>query len=177
MKGFEVLQRLTPSNRAIVTRSLAPLLCGLGLAGSAAASTTTGQMAVSMTIVGSCALSVANMAFGIYTGALVNGSSTLTVTCTNTTTYQISADNGQNSAFIGVWAKYMLGPSNSKLRYHIYTDAARTVEWNNTPGTHEFSGTGTGAAQPIIFYGAIGLGSYTSVPGNYSDTVTATITF
>jgi spore coat protein U-like protein len=144
---------------------------------TAEAATYAGTFAVTMTVAPACSISASTMAFGIYTGTVVNTTTPLSVTCTNTTAYQIGADNGQNSVFIGVYAKYMLGPSSSKLRYHLYTDAARTIEWGTTAGTNEVAGTGTGAPQAITVYGTIGLGSYASVPGSYSDIVTFTLTF
>ena len=133
--------------------------------------------AVTATIAPACTVSAADLSFGMYTGTVINSTTTLTVTCTNSTTYQVGADNGLNAVYIGVWAKYMAGPSGKKLRYHLYTDAARTIEWGSTAGTNEIAGTGAGVAQTITVFGTIGGGSYTSVPGSYSDTVTVTLTY
>lgn len=139
--------------------------------------TVSASMAVSVTVPTNCTISANPLNFGNYTGLVLNGTTTLAVTCTNTTTYQIGADNGQNAQFIGVWAKYMLGPSGNKLRYHLYPNAARSIEWGTTAGTDEVAGTGTGIAQTITVYGTVGAGSYGSAPGAYSDTVTITITY
>ena len=139
--------------------------------------TVTASMAVSTIEPKSCTISTTPLAFGIYSGAVVNATTTLTVTCTNTTPYQIGADNGQNPQFIGVYAKYIIGPSSNKLRYHLYTDAARSIEWGTTAGTNEVAGTGTGGAQTTTVYGTVGAGSYGSAPGSYSDIVTFTITY
>jgi spore coat protein U-like protein len=143
----------------------------------AEAATYLGTFGVTMAVQATCSLSASAMAFGVYTGTVVNATTTLTVTCTKTTAYQIGADNGQHSQYIGVYAKYMAGPSGNYLRYHLYTDAARSIEWGTTAGTNEVAGIGTGAAQTITVYGTIGAGSYASVPGSYSDIVTLTLTF
>lgn len=144
--------------------------------GPATATTTSGTFVVSVTIPKSCTLATSTFAFGAYTGVVINATTTLTVTCTSTTTYQIGANLGLYSAYVGAYAKYMNGPSSNRLRYHIYTDATRSVEWGTTPGTDEVTGTGTGAAQTITVYGTIGAGNY-GIPGAYSDTVTFEITF
>lgn len=131
---------------------------------------------VTMNIQATCTLSTTSMAFGTFTGLDKDATATLTVTCTDTTTYEVGADNGQHSAYIGVYAKYMTGPSTTDLRYHLYTDAARSIEWGSTSGSNEFTGTGTGLAQVITVYGTI-KSNFKAVSGNYADTVTLTITF
>ena len=153
--------------------SLQVILC----ASPGQGATSTAQFNVTATVAPTCLISAADLGFGVYTGTAINTSTTLTVTCTNTTTYQIGGDNGQNSQFVGVYAKYMAGPSSSKLRYHLYIDSARTIEWGSTAGTNEIAGTGTGAAQTITVYGTVGAGSFGAVPGAYTDTVTATVTY
>lgn len=150
------------------------VLCHLA---PATAATATSNITISATVQPTCNISASAMAFGAYTGVVNNASTIITVTCTNTTAYQIGADNGQNSRYIGVYAKYMLGPSGNTLRYHLYTDAARSIEWGTTAGTNEVAGAGTGSPQTITVYGTIGLGSYSSVPGSYSDSVIFTITY
>lgn len=162
-----------------VAKGLVPPLVGLALCipVPARSATAVSNIAVSATVNSFCNLSASPMAFGIYTGAKVDATTTLAITCTNTTGYQIGADGGLNPVYIGVIAKYMLGPPSSKLRYHLYTDAARSIEWGTTAGTDEVAGTGTGLAQTITVYGTIGAGSYGSLAGSYSDTVTFTVTF
>lgn len=133
---------------------------------------------VTATVTTTCSISASNLNFGNYNGTVVNSSTTLSVTCTNKTTYSIGFDNGQHSAYIGAWAKYMMGPSSNLLRYHIYTDCTRSTEWGNTSqGGVQVAGTGTGTAQSIPVCGTIGAGSYGSVPGYYSDTETITLTY
>lgn len=140
-----------------------------------AAYTATGTILVSVTVPKACTIAAGALAFGNYTGTKVDAATTLTVTCTTTTAYQVGADNGVNAQYIGVWAKYMTGPSGSRLRYHVYTDAARSIEWGSTAGSNEVAGTGTGAAQTIPVYGTIGAGSYGSLAGTYTDTITFTL--
>lgn len=143
---------------------------------SVRAATGTSTVALSSNVNSFCTLSAAPMAFAVYSGTRIDTASSLSVNCTNTTTYQIGADNGLNSQFVGVYAKYMAGPSGNNLRYHLYTDSARSIEWGTTAGSNEVAGTGTGLTQAIPVYGTIGAGSYVA-PGSYTDTVTFTVNF
>jgi spore coat protein U-like protein len=58
----------------------------------------------------------------------------------------------------------------------MYSDAARTVNWGNTPATDTVSGTGNGSAQSLTVYGRVPTQA-TPAPASYSDTVTVTINY
>ena len=61
--------------------------------------------------------------------------------------------------------------------YQLYVDAAHTTPWGDgTAGTSMATGGGTGNQQVVNVYGVVPAQT-TPAPGNYSDTITATISF
>jgi spore coat protein U-like protein len=139
---------------------------------SGATSTSTFQ--VTATVASSCSVSATTLAFGNYTLAQLDGSSTITATCTNGTTYTIGLDAG---TFAGATTstRRMTGPSASGLSYSLFSDSGRTTNWGNVTGSW-VSGTGSGAAQVLSVYGRIPASQTASI-GSYADTITVTITF
>jgi spore coat protein U-like protein len=119
-------------------------------------------------------VSAGNLAFGNYTGAQVDATSTITVTCTNSSPYKIGLDAGTGSGAT-VTSRKMTSGGNT-LNYSMYSDSGRTTNWGNTVGTDTVSGTGTGSAQNVTVYGRIPASQLSPV-GSYSDTVTVTVTF
>ena len=70
----------------------------------------------------------------------------------------------------------MTGPASALLGYKLFRDSGRTLNWGNTVGTDTVSGTGNGIAQLLTVYGQVPAGQFPR-PGNYADTITATITY
>ena len=125
---------------------------------------------VSATILSSCLFTSAGvMTFGSYTGLEIDLASSISVTCTNTTPYNLGVDDGQNSTSTYNWA--MIGPGASLLTYQIWRDSQHTEPWADTPGTDTVFGTGTGSAQVVPVYGVVSAG-HLAIPGSYSDTIT-----
>ena len=62
------------------------------------------------------------------------------------------------------------------MGYRLFSNSGRTTNWGNTVGTDTVAGTGSGAVQSLTVYGQIPAGQYLR-PGNYADTITATITY
>lgn len=63
------------------------------------------------------------------------------------------------------------------MNYQLYTDAGHTHAWGDGTGsTTVATGTGTGNPVAIQVYGLVPAQS-TPMPGSYSDTITATISF
>ena len=141
---------------------------------TSSASTATTTFQVTATVAASCTISATNLAFGNYTLAQLDGTSTITATCTNGTTYTVGLDAGTFSGATTLTRK-MTGPSAGGLAYSLYSDTSRTTNWGNASGTW-VSGTGTGAAQTLTVYGRIPANQTASL-GSYSDTVPVTITF
>ncbi len=131
---------------------------------------------VTATVVANCTLSVGSLAFGNYVPtAQTLSTATITVTCTDTTTYNVGLDGGTGSQSSG-YTRYMTGPAGAEVPYHFFSDSGRSTEWGNTVGTDTVAGTGTGSAQTLTVYGIMYTSHYVT-PGSYTDTVTATVTY
>ena len=137
----------------------------------ASAATQTANLGVSANIAGTCSIGVGSMAFGAYSGSVLNSSATFTFNCTSGIGYAISAGNGNN---FSVTRRLTSGGANY-LGYARYTDAARTNSWDATNG-HTIPGSGSGADQTITVYGQIPA-SQSANTGNFNDTVQMTITY
>ncbi|MCL4525890.1 MAG: spore coat U domain-containing protein [Gammaproteobacteria bacterium] len=153
---------------------LSTLMLGL-LSDQPQASTATATFTVSATVAATCTISATNLAFGTYNGALTNANSTVTVTCTNTTPYNVGLNAGTATAAT-VSTRAMTGPSSATLSYGLFQNASYTTNWGDTIGTDTETGTGNGSAQALTVYGQIPAGQYPA-PGAYTDTITATITY
>ena len=151
----------------VIVGALAPVNISSG-------ATSTGNFQVSATVASSCTVAANTVAFGNYTLAQLDGTSTITATCTNGTTYTIGLSAGTFSGATTTTRK-MTVPSASGLSYSLYSDSGRTANWGNVAGSW-VSGTGTGAAQSLTVYGRIPA-AQSALIGSYSDTVTVTITF
>jgi len=66
--------------------------------------------------------------------------------------------------------------STNSVTYGIYSDIARATAWGSLAGA-TIAGTGTGLTQSLTMYGRVPPQSPTPPPGNYSDTLIATITY
>ena len=85
--------------------------------------TVTTTLSVAATVPTACSVSALPLAFGVYMAAQLDATSTISVTCTNTTSYNVGLDNGQ---FGG---RRMNGPASSRLPYQLFRDAARLQNW------------------------------------------------
>lgn len=153
---------------------LSTLALGL-LSGQAQAATATTTFSVTATMMANCTISATNLAFGSYTTALVDATSTISVTCTKSTTYNVGLNAGASTGAT-VTTRKMTGPGGDTLAYGLYQDSAHTINWGNTVGTDTVSGTGNGSAQTLTVYGEVPAGQFVT-PGAYTDTITATITY
>lgn len=148
------------------------------------AGTATSSLSVTATVSANCTISTTPVAFGAYdpivTNATnpLNGTGTVTVTCTNGSAATIALGQGSNAAGGSTDAaplRQMKDAGTDLLAYSLYQDTGRTTIWGNTVATSA-SDTGNGTAQAITVYGSVAAGQ--NVPaGSYSDTVVATVTF
>ena len=145
---------------------------------SNAASTATNAFTVSATVQATCRVAATSLSFGTYTGLQTDATSTISITCTNTTPYNVLLNGGGDGEGGGgsVTNRKMKGPSGATLAYGLYLDAERDDVWGNTIGTNASIGTGNGASQALTVYGRVGAAQYVR-PGGYSDTVTATVSY
>jgi spore coat protein U-like protein len=141
----------------------------------AEAATATTTFAVTATVVATCLISATPLGFGNYTGVIDPATSTVTITCTNTTPYNVGLSAGLATGAT-VTTRSMTGPAAALLGYGLFTNAGHTTNWGLTIGTDTVTGTGNGAAQPITVFGQIPAAEFVA-PGAYTDTITATVTF
>ena len=158
----------------------------LGLGGGIAqAATATTTFTVSVSIAATCTIGVADLAFGPQgvLSANVDQTSTITVTCSNTTPYSVGMDNGLNFSG-GTRRMKDTGAGTTFVNYGLYTDAARSFAWITTASPSSCTGgastcalgTGNGTAQTITLYGRIPAQT-TPAPATFNDTVTAAVTY
>lgn len=154
-------------------------LCGCGFGGIAsAAGTATANFNVTLTVQANCLIATNPLNFGTQgvLGANVDAQTTVSVTCSNTTPYQVGLNAGTGTGAT-VANRLMTGSKTSAtVAYQLYQDSARATVWGNTQGTDTVSGAGTGAAQTINVYGRV-KPQATPAPDTYADTVTATVYF
>jgi len=142
-----------------------------------AAGTSTGAMSVTATVLDSCSVIAAPLAFGSYAStAAVLATSTLTINCSNSTSYTVGLDLGQGTGAT-VASRKMVGPQTTDLlNYQLFSDSARSVAWGPTVGTNTVAGVGTGVSQSLTVYGRIPAGQLLRA-GAYTDTVSVLVTY
>lgn len=162
-------------------KSLRPLLLAattmatlLG-AEAVSAATATSSFQVTATVVATCTVASTNLAFGSYTAAQADQTSTVSVTCTNTTPYTVALGAG-TFADATPATRRMTGPAGAALSYSLFRDNARLQNWGVTTGTDTAAGTGNGASQALTVYGRIEANQFVA-PGTYTDTITVTLTY
>lgn len=163
----------------IALRRAAPLGCALAFAAApAAAQTATDSFSVTATVIDACLIAANDHSFGNYSsvsGSNLDATSTIDVTCTNGTSYDVSLNAGTTAG--GTIAARLMTDGSNTLGYNLYTSAARTTVWGDGTGASAIvSGAGTGALQSLTVYGRVPASQAAPV-GGYSDTVTATVSF
>jgi spore coat protein U-like protein len=146
------------------------------LPGTCSGSNAALSVSVTATVVANCSLSVVDLNFGSISTLASNADTTgsVTITCTNTTPYNIGLSAGTGTGATVAARKMTKGAST--ITYSLYKDATRTTVWGNTVGTNTSAGTGTGTAQTSTVYGRAPPQSIPAA-GTYSDTVIVTATF
>lgn len=151
---------------------------GLLFANSTLAATATTTFKVTATVASSCKVTATDLDFGAYDplAAALDGTSTITATCTAQTPYTIGLDAGLKAG--GTTTRRMTGDDTATtlLSYELYSDTTRTAIWGATAGTTVAQSALTGGALHYTVYGRIPASQY--VPAaNYADTVTVTVTY
>ena len=167
---------------------VAALVCAVLVSGpapfpDARASTANSNLTVQLLVADTCTVNTATLDFGS-TGllaTLIDATTTLSVTCTNTTPYSVGLDNGAN---FSTTRRMRQGATANYIGYALYTDSGRTNAWTTASSsttcttTNSCSlGTGNGAAQSITVYGRVPALGTAPTPGAYTDTVTITVTY
>jgi len=150
------------------------LVAGLATTGAQAQSTT---FNVTTSVGDACSVSATDLGFGAYdplNATNTDATTTLGVTCTLTTTYDVGLDAGTGTGATTTVRVMEFGANT--LNYALYQETGRTTIWGDSVGVDTVSGTGTGASQALTIYGRIpALQSVT--PGAYADLITVTVTF
>lgn len=121
-----------------------------------------------------CSITSSDLTFpavGVLTAA-IQAEASLSVTCTNKTTYSVGIDNGISGT--SPTARKMTSAAGTSITYGLYRNAARTLAWGGSGQTA--SGTGTGGSQTMTVYGIVPVQT-TPAPGTYSDRVVVTLTY
>lgn len=163
---------------ALAIASLSPIAAN---AATYSNGTGTGTFVASITLKANCTISGTALNFGAAVGVLttaVNATNTLTVTCTNTTPYNIGLDNG-TAAGSTTTTRLMAGVTTpaATVPFTMSQDSGHATNWGNTQGTDTLAGTGNGSAQSLTVYGQIPAQAFTPVPQSYTTTITATAYF
>ncbi|MDN7673898.1 spore coat U domain-containing protein [Burkholderia oklahomensis] len=147
----------------------------------ATAATATATFTVSLTIQANCTISANPLSFGT-NGVLataVNQQTTLSVTCSNSTPYNVGLDAGSvpgSAVSSRLLAGTATGNTSTTVGFQLYQDSSHATVWGNTVDTDTVSGTGNGSAQTLNVYGQVPAQT-TPQPDTYQSTITATITF
>lgn len=139
----------------------------------------TSNFDVTMKIIADCTIASNALDFGQSQGVLatsVSVNTTLSVTCTNTTLYNVGLNAGTGTGSTTA-ARVMsgTGANTSTVAFNLY-QAAGATNWGNSQGTDTRSGTGTGSAQTLTVYGVVPAQA-TPQPDTYKSTITATVYF
>lgn len=144
------------------------------------AASATSSFNVTTTVIDVCAVSTANLGFGTYNpiaGTVLDGATTITVTCTLGTPYNVQLDPGTHGGgSVSTRAMQRTSGGTETIDYSLFRDAGRTQNWGQTDNTDTVTATGTGVSQDHTVYGRIPASE--NVPtGDYSDTVNVTVSY
>jgi len=145
--------------------------------GPAIAGDDTDTFTVTANVLATCEITANDLDFGDYNPVAatnLDASTTLSLTCTNGTPYQVSLDLG-DGAGASAAQRYMVNGGDS-LGYTLYRNAGRTLVWGETLGADTLAGTGTGSAAAIDIFGRVPM-QQAAPAGAYSDTITVTVTW
>jgi len=169
----------SPIARHLVAAFIGAALASPGWAAVYGNGSKTSSFDVTMKIVADCTIAANPLDFGQTQGVLsaaVRVNTTLNVTCSNSTPYNIglSAGTGAGSS---ATTRYLsgTGANTATVQYNLYQSNGG-AQWGNTQGSDTVSGTGNGQAQNLTVYGEIPAQT-TPAPDTYKSTVTATVFF
>jgi len=152
---------------------------GTVAASPALAATATNTMPVSVNVINSCTVAATPMSFGAPSaigGANVDTTSTITLACTNSSTYDVALDVGLNAAS---GQRYMSNGAATpvKIPYNISNVSAGGANWGSATGSTVTGTAGTSGSVVLTAYGRIPSTAPSVGAGSYTDTVTVTVTF
>ena len=161
-------------NRVLAAGAIA-LVMAMVSTHPAIAATATANLNVTATVLASCTVSNATLAFGNYdpTGGNVDQSATLQVACTKGTPATVGLNTGVNAS----GSTRRMGNGTDFLAYELYKEAGRTNVWGNAGSDLiSLAAAASNAAQTLTVYGRV-TGLQDVSVGSYTDTVIVTVTF
>ena len=157
---------------------------GLALAAPAEAAPST-TINVAASVASNCLMSSssAGLNFGSYDPTDTSPKTTTTtfkVRCTKNAPYTIGLNSGIGAGATELARKMSLS-GQASMDYAVYSDAAREINWGSTGLLGAATGIGNGLAMnnemTITVYGRIRAEQTDVGVGNYSDTLTATVSY
>lgn len=136
------------------------------------------SFSVQATAINDCTITATPLSFGP-TNVLVSpkrATGSLSVRCVNNDAYQIALNGGTVAGSVATRKMKPLTGGAERINYRLSATLDGPLWGDGTGGTSMVAGTGTGLAVPITVYGMLPQQA-TPTPGDYSDTVTATIYF
>ena len=149
----------------------------LGLLGCLIPQTVAIPFTVSAPVINDCNINIGNLAFpqSRLLTAAVRTTSSLSVMCSKDTAYRITLGAGTYGAT--TTARRMRNTGTAETVDYMVSSGLDGASWGDgTGGTVAVTGTGTGVAQAMTVYGMVPAQN-TPSPGDYKDTVTATVSF
>ena len=149
---------------------------GLAAATPAAAATNSATLTVTAEVVESCEVSDATLAWtglGVLAGTNHDTSTSMSVTCTDGSDFDVSMGAGSNAVS---GQRYMAGSGTDTIPYDLYlgVPSSGTIL---PVSSAVAAGTGTGAAQTLTIGGRIPASAGNVAADTYSDSVAVTISF
>lgn len=142
---------------------------------------------VTVSIAESCDVtSTQNISFGtsVASAGSAQAEGDVVVQCTVDTAYSLALDAGANGGSDINARKMQIDGGTATIGYQLYHEDARSTAWGDTTGTggNAATGVGTGFGTGAPFDRTHTVYAEATIPGtalagDYSDTVTATVTF
>jgi spore coat protein U-like protein len=120
-------------------------------------------------------VSAVPMRFGNYTGAAVSATSSVSVTCTNPTPYNVSLSSGLAPSSAVVTGK-TIGSVPGLQGYALASNSQGTANRGQTVGADTVAGTGNDSAQTLSIQGQVSAGQHVASSG-YGDTIIVAVTY
>ena len=158
------------------------LILGTTLAAAANSATTGTSFAVTATVQSTCSATAGTLAFSPYTpgGGVITNNGTISVKCTKNTPFTVALNGGTTAG--GTVAQRLMALGANTLQYNLFTTAALTQVFGDGSGTSKtVTGTGAGVAtaSTVTVFGQLpdSAANQAAVAGNYTDTITVTVTY
>lgn len=167
-------------NRFLAASTVALAAALLLVAPSARAATAGSTLSVSATVAGICVIDPAALTFATPYDSTqdVTAQATITVRCTQNSSYWIGLGNGQHHS--GTTRRMADVAAGGTLEYELYRTSGFSQLWNDLdPGaaSHRTAGQAGFSSYTETVYGRIPAGQTAPIGTAYGDTVTMTVNF